>query len=506
MQHRIAWAEDADLSSRHACCLGTAPELGWIQRKGKVRGRDVSVQFDDRSRARVDARNQVVVMRLVPCCWPPFGARSVAEARQHFVGAAEVLFMDQQIQSLSVLEIRDEFREHSILGPGGDLFQVCDEQGQWLYRSVPLEDENVPIEAPNKLSRPRFESVRLQGHLLRFYSQRIVVNGKPYTVQVAALLDEGFEALERFQLMLLFAAPLLLIAASLGAYWLSIRALAPVDEISRAARRISIENLTDRLEVPQTGDQLQRLSETLNATFSRLEASVRRMKQFTADASHELRAPISLIRTTAEVAVQRDRSAGEYREALAEILEESERTSQVVDSLMLLARADSGKETLDYLPSDACAVVRGAIEQGEKLARTQDLTLTSNVPADPIWIRADADALRRALLILIDNAVKYTPAGGAVKVGLTVRDGFAVASVSDTGLGAKQDLAHVFDRFWRADKARSREKGGAGLGLSIAKWLAEAHRGSIDVESEPGKSSMFYLKIPLESPGHAPLR
>ena len=415
-------------------------------------------------------------------------------------------FMDQQIQSLSVPEIRDEFREHSVLGPGGDLFQVCDEQGQWLYRSVPLENENVPIEAPDKLSQPRFESARLQGRLLRFYSQRIAVHGKRYTVQVAALMDEGFEALDRFRLMLLFAAPLLLLAASVGAYWLSSRALAPLDEISRTARRISIENLTDRLEVPQTGDQLQRLSETLNAAFSRLEASVRRMKQFTADASHELRAPISLIRTTAEVAVQRDRAAGEYREALTEILEESERTSQVVDSLMLLARADSGKETLDYLSSDACTVVRGAIEQGEKLARTQGLTFTWSVPAAPIWIRADADALRRALLILIDNAVKYTPEGGAVKVGLTVRDGFAVASVSDTGLGiAKPDLAHVFDRFWRADKARSREKGGAGLGLSIAKWLVEAHRGSIDVESEPGKGSVFYLKIPLESPHQARL-
>ena len=423
------------------------------------------------------------------------------ELRDRVHGVAS--FMDQQISSLSLPEIHDEFREHSVLGPGGDLFQVCDAQGQWLYRSVPLENENVPIVSPDGLPQPRFENILLQRHLLRFYSQRVAVNGRPYTIQVAAPLDEALEALARFRLILLLAAPLLLMAASVGGYWLSSRALAPVDQISRAAQRISIENLADRLDVPRTGDQLQRLSDTLNATFSRLEASVRRMKQFTADASHELRAPISLIRTTAEVAVQRDRAAEEYRRALDDILEESERTSQVVDSLMLLARADSGKGTLECLPADARAVVRGAIEQGEKLAQNHALTFTACLPANPLPIEADSDALRRAILILIDNAVKYTPEGGAVKVELSARDGFAITSVSDTGIGiASGDLGHVFDRFWRADRARSREQGGAGLGLSIAKWIVEAHRGSIDVRSDLGKGSSFLIRIPLK-PGAA---
>jgi heavy metal sensor kinase len=357
----------------------------------------------------------------------------------------------------------------------------------------------VPIDLPDSLTAPHYQNLQIEKNLLRFYSERIVVNGKSYTAQVAALMNEGIQALDRFRLMLLLAAPILLIVASVGGYWLSTRALAPFDEISRAAQRINIENLTDRLQVPRTGDQLQRLSETLNATFSRLEASVRRMKQFTADASHELRAPISLIRTTAEVAVQRERPAGEYREALLEILEESERTSQVVDSLMLLARADSGKENLDYSPVDLCTVIRGAIEQGGRLARNRDLLFTQSVPDGPIPVQADADALRRALLILMDNAVKYTPAGGRVSVAVQATDGFAGASVSDTGIGiASQDLAHIFDRFWRADKARSREQGGAGLGLSIAKWIVETHGGSIVVESEPGRGSAFHLRLPLE--------
>src|SRR5260221_553470 len=231
-----------------------------------------------------------------------------------------------------------------------------------------------------------------------------------------------------------------------------------------------------------------------------LEASVRRITQFTADALHELRAPVSLIRTTAEVAIQRrDRSAGEYLQALEEILEESERTSQVVDSLMLLARADSGKESLECAATDACGVVRGAAEQVERLARSHGLEFAASWPDGPVRIQADREALRRALLILIDNAVKYTPKSGTVKVKLETNGSAAIVSVSDTGIGiAKQDLAHIFDRFWRADQARSREQGGAGLGLSIAKWIVEMHRGSIDVESEAGKGCTFHLRLPLD--------
>jgi heavy metal sensor kinase len=408
-------------------------------------------------------------------------------------------FMDRQIAALSIPEIRDEFREHSVLGPGGDLFQVANGRGEWLYRSVPLENNNVPIARPDTLAVARFETSAVQGHMLRLYSQRIVVHGAPYSVEVAAPMDESFEALERFRMMLLFAAPVLLMAAGIGGYWISRRALAPVDAISRAAQRISIENLAERLDVPQTGDQLARLSGTLNAMLTRIETSVRRMAQFTADASHELRAPVSLIRTTAEVAaMKRDRPASDYLHALDEILEEAERTSQVVDSLMLLARADASKETLERIPVDAVSVVRNAAEQGERLARSRGVRFSLKLPPNPIPIHADTEALRRALLILIDNAAKYTPAGGSVEVGLDVRDGQAVASVSDTGIGIDpSDLPHVFDRFWRADKARSRGQGGAGLGLSIAKWIVDMHGGGIAVQSQPGHGSIFEIRVPI---------
>jgi len=313
-------------------------------------------------------------------------------------------------------------------------------------------------------------------------------------------MHEAFEALGRFRIFLLLGVPLLLIAACVGGYWISSRALAPFDEISHAAERISIQSLTERLHVPQTGDQLQRLSQTLNQMFSRLEAAVKRMTQFTADASHELRAPVTLIRSTAEIDIMRDRAASEYREALTDILGEAERMSQVIDSLMLLARTDSGTESMEPIAVDARTVVREAGEQGEKLARSRDVAFEAEMPEAAVPIRADSEALRRALLILLDNAVKYTPSGGFVRLKLTSVDGVAIMSVADTGMGIKEaDLPHIFDRFWRADKARSREQGGAGLGLSIAKWITETQGGSISVRSDLGKGSAFSIQFPLDT-------
>jgi len=214
-------------------------------------------------------------------------------------------FMEIQIASLSPREIRDEFREHSVLGPGGDLFQVCNDRGEWLYRSAPLENNQVQIRQPHQLgSEPRFEDLSVQHIPVRFASARVIVNGNAYTVQVAAPMNEFYDALERFRLILLLPVPLLLGLAGVGGYWISPRALRPVDRITSAADTISIRNLSDRLDVPKTSDELQRLSETLNRMLARLNSSVQRMSQFTADSSHELRAPVSVIRTTAELAVQ----------------------------------------------------------------------------------------------------------------------------------------------------------------------------------------------------------
>ena len=408
-------------------------------------------------------------------------------------------FMQLQISALSPLEIRDEFREHSVLGPGGDLFQVCNEKGEWLYRSAVLENSQVPIRRPNQLGdEPLYENLTVQNTPVRFATGRVIVNDHPYTIQVAAPLKEFYEALERFRLMLWFSVPLLLIGAGLGGYLISRRALKPVDQITTAAESISINNLSDRLAVPKSSDELQRLSETLNGMLARLDASVQKMSQLTADASHELRAPVSLIRTTAELAVQGDRTKAEYHEDMVQILAEAERTSRLIDSLLLLARADAGEGGLQHELTDISARVREAVEQGQSLADKKRIEFTSNLSSEAIVVRGDGESLGRLFFILIDNAIKYTPEGGRVHVRLEVFEGQVTVKVRDTGIGiAEFDQPHIFDRFWRADKVRSRGVGGAGLGLSIARWIVDQHHGSIGVQSQPNQGSTFTVTFPL---------
>jgi heavy metal sensor kinase len=408
-------------------------------------------------------------------------------------------FMQLQIAALSPVEIRDEFREHSVLGPGGDLFQVCDEKGQWLYRSSVLESSRVPIRLPNQVGeQPIYENIDIQGTAVRFATGRVVVNSHPYTVQVAAPLNEFYQALERFRLILSLSAPVLLILAGFGGYFISRRALRPVDQITSAAESISIRNLSDRLEVPKTSDELQRLSETLNRMLTRLGSSVQRISQLTADASHELRAPISLIRTTAELAVQSGRTNSEYHEDMVQILSEAERTTRLIDNLLLLARADAGESGLQHELTPLSTSIHEAIEQGRRLAAEKRIELTADLDSQPVVVRGDSEALRRLVFILIDNGIKYTPEGGRVQIAVEALNGRATIRVADTGIGiSESEQAHIFDRFWRADKVRSRGMGGAGLGLSIARWIVEQHHGSIEVQSKVGQGSTFTVTIAL---------
>jgi heavy metal sensor kinase len=295
-------------------------------------------------------------------------------------------------------------------------------------------------------------------------------------------------------------APLLLLAAASGGFWLSRKALSPVDAITRTARTINATNLSDRLERLTTGDELQRLSDTLNEMLGRIEHAFIRVTQFTTDASHELRTPISLIRTEAEIALRRSRGDAEYREALHHILLEAERTSAVVDELLSLARADSGRETLRIASVDSSTIVREVSEQWRELMAARDLTFTCEVSDEEITVLGDRNALQRLLTVLLDNAAKYTLALGTVELRLELRGELAAIHVSDSGIGiALDDQAKIFDRFYRADKARSRNLEGAGIGLAIAEWIVRQHKGSIAVQSLPGKGSTFLVELPLQT-------
>jgi len=409
-------------------------------------------------------------------------------------------FMEDQMGTLELDEIRQEFREHSVLGPGGDLFQVCDAQGNWLYRSAPLADNEVPARLPGTLPRRGvYEDRQVQETVLRFLWRPVEVGGQRYTVQVGAPMGELLEATGRFRWALLLLIPGALLAACAGGYWVSGRALAPVDRIITDANAISARNLERRLEVPQTGDELERLSRTINGMLGRLESAFRKISQFTADASHELRTPAALIRTTAELALRKKRPPEEYEQALQQILAESERTTDLIDNLLTLARADSGPAALQLVAIDLKATLAETVRVAQRLAEARGLTFEAMMPGATITVLGDQTLLHRLGMILIDNALKYTPPPGRVQLTLE-RDGqSAVLAVRDSGMGiSPEDLPHIFERFYRTDRARSREMGGVGLGLSIARWIAESHGGQIQVESALGQGSTFRVRLPME--------
>jgi signal transduction histidine kinase len=269
--------------------------------------------------------------------------------------------------------------------------------------------------------------------------------------------------------------------------------------MTSTARSISEHSLSKRLVRLDTGDELERLAETFNQMMDRLEGAFKRITQFTADASHELRTPTALIRTAAELSLRRDRDSAEYRETLRQVLEEAQRMGILIESLMTLARMDSGAESLNYSTVDIASILREASSASQPLADTKQIHFEREIPNEPILVSGDPHALRRLFLILIDNAVKYTPANGQVSITLHRNGNDVAAKVRDTGIGiAHEDLPLIFERFYRADKARSRESG-VGLGLSIARWVADAHRGSIRVESVVGHGSIFEVRIPISN-------
>jgi len=317
-------------------------------------------------------------------------------------------------------------------------------------------------------------------------------------VQVAAPLHEVQEGLRDLVWILLATTPLVLVIATIGGYWMSRRALAPVDAITLEAKAIGADNLSQRLAVPKTGDELQRLSETLNEMIGRLDDAFQRITRFTADASHELRTPLTLMRTTAELALRGEPPQQEYRESLEQILAELERTSHLVENLLLIARADSGAAQLHLSDMDLTQTLREACLQAVPLFEAKHIQFDKQIPDHSIAVKGDPQALRRLFLILIDNAVKYTPTSGSVNVSADQTNDSAVVTVTDTGIGIpSDDLPHIFERFYRVDKARSREQGGAGLGLSIGRWIVESHRGRISIDSEASTGTKVRVRLPL---------
>jgi heavy metal sensor kinase len=326
------------------------------------------------------------------------------------------------------------------------------------------------------------------------------VFGRPFTLGeerlylLAAAPEAGnLVVLASFRRGLLASVPILLLISSAGGYWLSRRALRPVDRITATARSISIRNISERLPVTATGDELQRLAETCNDMLGRLEASVNQIKQFTADASHELRGPLSFTRTIAEVALKNPQIDPESKRALEDIVKETASAAVLLDDMLTLARADAVSFSVPLEPINLSSLVADVCAMARPIALERSLSLDVSQPSSTVSVLGDAPSLRRLLWILLDNALKYTNPSGRIAVSLFTGADSATLLVSDSGIGiAPADLPYVFDRFYRADPSRGMVEGN-GLGLAIAKWIADSHRVELSVTSEESKGTAFRM-------------
>jgi len=398
------------------------------------------------------------------------------------------VFLNRELAANPMPEnLREELDDYARVLPVGMLLQIRDSRGSVYFTSS--ADFSFPAEGgPDAV----FTTLTWNGRHYRLLDERFLLDREPFQIALASSLDSIEGVLDRLRWLLLACIPAVILAASIGGSWLSRRALKPVDEITVAAQSIGIENLSERLVVPQTGDELQRLSETWNGMLSRLEAAVKRLSQFTADASHELRTPLAIIRSTAEVAFRRPRTAEAYKEALGKVVAESERMTQLVEDLLFLARCDSASTeipmgTIDLIPliGEICAEVAPRFE-------SKAMRLVFQAPDGRFPITGNHMALRRLLLVLLDNAIKYSGAGGEVRIDVTETGEGISLEIRDTGIGIpEQALPRIFERFYRAEQARVEADAGYGLGLSLAEGIAQRHHARIQVTSVPGRGSTF---------------
>lgn len=367
-------------------------------------------------------------------------------------------------------QLRDELEEFCQALPPGSFISLSGEKGfNFVYYP---------------------SGAKLNQHGWRQVHEQFTLDGEVFQLEVEASIRGVDHTLDLLGTLLLSLLPLVIAIACAGGAWLSGRALNPVHDVTAAALKVSIENLSERLPVPGTGDELARLTEVLNGMLARLESAVKTLSQFAADASHELRTPLSVIRTTADLAMRRARPAESYRESLQEISAEAERMTQLIEDLLTLARSDTAAAEMPLSTIDLREVVEQACSEMRRIAGIRGVRIDSTLGDGPATISGNRAALHRLFLLLLDNAVKYSRDGESVVVKIELAGPHTAVTIQDFGVGiAAADLPHIFKRFYRTDHARS--GGGHGLGLSLAQSIARLHGGEIQVESTEGSGSKF---------------
>jgi heavy metal sensor kinase len=399
--------------------------------------------------------------------------------------------------------IEDLVRELFGASPFERFLQLLDPGGHPLAMSPNIAGRRLPPseEALTNatLGLPTYETVDLgERHPVRLLTYPVMDRRRVVQlVRVAISLEGVNTALRNFLLAAAALLPVGTLLAGTGGYLLARRALRPVDQMIQAARRIEAANLSERVADPGADDELGRLARTLNEMLDRLEGAFGEIRRFTADASHELRTPLTILKGEVEVALRAARDPAEYRKVLESSLEEVNRMARMVENLLTLSRADAGQLTLDRKPVDLGHVLARVVARGRALAEPRGVAVYL-AEGPPATVLADAERLEQAFFDLVDNGVKYTPAGGRVTVRWRPAPATVEVDVQDTGIGiGAADREMVFRRFYRADRARSRAEGGSGLGLAIVKSIVEAHGGAVGLESTLGHGSTFTVTLPL---------
>jgi heavy metal sensor kinase len=379
---------------------------------------------------------------------------------------------------------------------GNGLMEAFHPDGTQAFSSPSAAAQSFPWPRFTQNTSGSFVSVSSAGQLYWVLAKQFTLAGRHYILMAAAPDAGNVLVMNSFLWGLLAACPMLLLISLGSGYWVSRRALKPVGAIAETARSISIGNISERIPVSSTGDELQRLAETCNAMLDRLESSVNQIKRFTADASHELRGPLSFTRTVAEIALRNPRADPESRQALEDIVEEVAKATVLLEDMLSLARADSLPITLTRVPVSLTVLTEEVCEMARPLVAENGLTLLNHAQPLEDMVLGDAAYLKRLLWILLDNAIKYSKAQGLIEITLhSMADQVALA-VRDDGIGiAEAEIPFIFDRFYRADPSRCLVEGN-GLGLAIAKWIAEAHEARISVISAEAQGTSLTVLFP----------
>jgi two-component system, OmpR family, sensor kinase len=392
-------------------------------------------------------------------------------------------------------EMWNQIYQHTLLSPRRHYIQILDRNGDLLYRSQSLRGHTIsyseiPYQWVNVVSTrgPDDQEIRLA-----------LTQNDYVKIFVAYPLEPIYELTDNVFYNFLFITPLALLISIIGGWFLAHKSLKPVDELTKTAKEITAQNLSRRLPTNRVDDELGRLTEQFNDMISRLQASFAQIQQFSADASHELRTPLTIMRGEIEVALRNQRLAKDSRELLQSINDELIRLSSIVESLMILVKSDTGRLVFNMQPIALDEFIEQLFEETKVLAESKKIKVKLE-HSQPIRINGDAVRLKQLFLNLIDNALKYTPPRGHVTLTLAKKEGDALLAVKDNGIGIpRKDQTKIFERFYRVDRSEENieDAGGSGLGLSIAKWITEAHHGIIEVKSREGKGSTFTVRLPI---------